>query len=280
MAVTALRLEDGNRVLDLRGRGYRVGRLDIGFPTVRGVSESRVDDDGEDDRTAHHGASAVAMEIMLHARDTTLTQLLDALRAFCHPSSRPYLVVERDGQQRRIRLRADQQSAPITNPFHQQVQASWRAPDGVMEALAEQIGTAEAVATDEGGFAFDLTFDLAFPATSAVGSVTVTNDGTVTVTPVLRLYGPCTDPRVENQTTGQQMIFSGLTIAAGDWLEIDCRERTIRLNGLTEQSRYARLDFVASEFLTLLPGLNTVRYYPVSFSSGARLEVRFRSAWI
>ena len=82
---------------------------------------------------------------------------------------------------------------------------------------------------------------------------------------------------MENQTTGERLVFTGLTLLAGDWLEIDCRERTIRLNGLPAQSRYSLLDFPASSFLRLLPGVNTVRYYPVSFGDGARLDgVRIR----
>jgi hypothetical protein len=282
MTVTAMRLVDGARVLELdRASGYRVQKLDLGFPTVRAVTQPRTDRDGEDDTTERYGASAVSMDIKLFPTATlTLTEILDSLRAFCHPKTRPYLVVERDGVERRIMLRSDQQSAPITNPFVTDVQVAWRAPDGVSEAVAEEVALANAVALVEPGVAFDWTFPLTFPATSAVGSVPVSNSGTVPVLPVLRLYGPCTDPRVENQTTGEQMIFSGLTIAAGDYLEIDSRNATIRLNGLASQSRYSRLSFAVSTFLHLEPGLNTIRYYPVSFSTGARLEVRYRSAWI
>lgn len=278
--LTALRLEDGPRTLDLRSAGYKVGRLDIGFPTVRQSTQPRPDADGEDDSTAHHGAAAVAMDITLVPGEKTLAALLDALRAFCHPRARPYLIVDRDGQQRRIRLRADQQSAPLTDPFHQQVQAAWRAPDGVLESAGEQIGTSAAVPAGEGGRAYPRLYPLDYADASPVGSVSVSNDGNAPVPPVLRLYGPATDPRVENQTTGERLVFSGITLSAGDWLEVDCREKTIRLNGLPEQSRYARLDFTASTFPRLEPGVNTVRYYPVSFGDGARLEVRFRSAWL
>jgi hypothetical protein len=277
-----MRLVDGDRVLHLDPEnGYSRASLDIGFPTVRAVSQGRPDADGEDDTTQHHGAAAVTLELLLVPRPRigrTLTGLLDALRPFCHPAARPYLEVERDGTQWRIRLRAEQGSAPLTSPGHQKVQLGWRAPDGVMESLAEEMGTADAVPTDEGGFAFDLAFDLIFPASSAVGSVTVFNRGSTAVRPLLRLYGPCTDPRVENQTTGERLVFTGLTIAAGDWLEIDCRDSTARLNGLASQSRLSRLDFNVSDFLRLLSGSNTLRYYPVAFSDGARLEVRYRSA--
>jgi hypothetical protein len=150
----------------------------------------------------------------------------------------------------------------------------------VMESLAEQIGTSDAVSDSGGGRSYPRSYPLSYAQSSAVGAVTVTNDGTVPVRPLLRLYGPATDPRVENQSTGERLIFTGLSLLAGDWLEIDCREKTIRLNGLSNQSRYARLDFAASSFLRLLRGMNTVRYYPVSFGNGARLEVRFRSAWL
>jgi hypothetical protein len=280
MSLTALRIEDGPDVLDLRSDGYHVGRLEISFPTARAVSQPRPDDDGEIDTTVYHGSSAVSIEVVLTPGVSTLTALKDALRAFCHPSRRPYLVVEQDGQQRRIRLRADQQTAPITDPFHVQVQAQWRAPDGVVESLAEQIGTSDAVTAGEGGRSYPRSYPLSYAESSPVGAVTVTNDGTVAVRPVLRLYGPATDPRVENQSTGERLIFTGLTLLAGDWLEIDCREKTARLNGLPSQSRLARLDFANSSYLRLLPGMNTVRYYPVSFGDGARLEVRFRSAWL
>jgi hypothetical protein len=281
VSVTALRLEDGAEVLELSSDdGYTVGRLDIGFPSVRAVTQSRPDDDGEDDTTAHHGAAAVSMDITLVPGDQTLTQLRDALRAFCHPAARPYLVVEQDGQERRIRLRADQQTAPLTDPLHQQVQASWRAPDGVMEAVTEQIGTSDAVAAGEGGRSYPRSYPLTYAASSPVGAVTVMNDGSLDIRPLLRLYGPATDPRVENQSTGERLIFAGLTLLAGDWLEIDCRNKTARLNGLVDQSRLSLLDFAVSTYPRLVRGANTVRYYPVSFDDGARLEVRFRPAWL
>jgi hypothetical protein len=280
MGVTAVRLEEGRRVLDLRGQGYKVSRLDVGFPAVRPVTQSRPDEDGELDTTALYGAAAVSMDLMLIPGALTLTALVDELRSFCHPASRPYLVVERDGQQRRMRLRVDQQSAPITTPLYQHVQAQWRAPDGVWEALTEQIGTSDAVTAGSGGRTYPRTYSLSYAASSPVGAVTVTNDGTVPVRPVLRLYGPATDPRVENQSTGERLIFTGLSLLAGDWLEIDCREKTARLNGLVSQSRLSRLDFANSTYLRLLRGMNTVRYYPVSFGDGARLEVRFRPAYL
>lgn len=282
MTLTALRLVAGARVLELTpDNGYSRTSLEVGLPAVRAESSPRAGRDGEDDTTSLHGAAAVTLALTLTpSRGRPLTRLLDDLRSFLHPAARPFLVVERDGEQRRVRLRADTLSAPLEDPTHQRVQVAWRAPDGVMEALAEQVGVANAVQDAEAGIRFDITFPWTFPASSAAGSVTVVNPGTVAVRPLLRLHGPYTDPRVESQTTGQRLIFTGLSVAAGDWLEIDCRESTVRLNGLREQSRYSRLDFMASEFLALVPGINTLRFFPVSFAAGARLEALYRPAWI
>jgi hypothetical protein len=280
--LTALRLVDGDQALELNpANGYHRGQLEIGLPAVRAVTSGRPGRDGEDDSTSLFGAAAVTLQMTLvPAAGRTLTSMLDALGRYCRPSARPHLEYERDGVQRRVLLRADQRSAPLTDPTHQQVQLSWRAPDGVSEATAEQLGVAEAVPDAEAGRSYDRSYPLDYGEAAPAGLVTVVNDGNVAVAPLLRLYGPCTDPRVESTTTDERLVFTGLVIAAGDWLEIDCRENTVLLNGLADQSRYSRLDFVVSDFLRLLPGANSVRYYPVSFDTGARLEVRFRSAWI
>lgn len=280
--MTILRLRDGAHELVLSpATGYHRAQLDVGSPAVRAVTQSRPGQDGEDDTTAHFGAAAVSLQVLLEpAPGRTLTAMVDALRRFCHPAARPFLILERDGSQRRIRLRADQTSSPITSPTHQRVQVSWRAPDGVMESAAEQVGTATATTDMRAGRVYPRSYPLRYASSSPLGAVTVVNDGTAPTWPVLRLYGPVTDPRVENQTTGERLLFTGLSVAAGDWLEVDCRERTVLVNGLPGQSRLSRLSFVDSEFLTLQPGSNTLRYFPPVFAAGARLEVRYRSAWL
>jgi hypothetical protein len=47
--------------------------------------------------------------------------------------------------------------------------------------------------------------------------------GTWRTLPIIRLDGPITDPVIQNLTIGEELDFTGHTVANGEWLEIDCR---------------------------------------------------------
>lgn len=64
------------------------------------------------------------------------------------------------------------------------------------------------VPTTVGGSAFGGSYPYAYP-------------GTWISYPVVRITGPITDPVVTNQTSGKKLDFTGYTIAAGDWYEVD-----------------------------------------------------------
>jgi hypothetical protein len=110
--------------------------------------------------------------------------------------------------------------------------------------------------------------------------VTAVNAGTASAQDfVISLFGPCTNPRFENLTTGQQLRFV-TTLTAGQFLEINVRDRTVRLNGLVAQNRYNTLDFATSQWFDLPPGESLLRYRPDSITAGAFARVGFRSSWI
>jgi hypothetical protein len=263
--------------------GYNVQKVDLGFPAVRDDVDDRVQANGTDDRTAYHGARAVSLDVTLVpelGQDSTPHTLLDALTAYCRPGLRPYLYVPiDDGTERRIRLRADQRSAPFVRPGSLEVQVAWRAPDGVLEGdLVEH--TLPATADVEAGAGFDWEFDLAFPAMSPAGAGIVTNEGNTSADAVFRLYGPCENPRLENQTIDERIVFDGLTVAAGSYVEIDVRTGAVTLNGVPEASRFGLVDFSVSTFFHLEPGENLLRYYPETFSGAALAVVLFRPTWL
>ncbi len=54
-------------------------------------------------------------------------------------------------------------------------------------------------------------------------SIVVTYEGTWRAYPVIRITGPITDAIIENETTDEKLDFTGTTIEAGDWYEIDLR---------------------------------------------------------
>lgn len=80
-----------------------------------------------------------------------------------------------------------------------------------------------------------LTFSLANDGTSVptpvptpVGASTINQQSTITYTgsyhslPVVRVFGPITDAVITNLTTGEKLDFTGVSIASGDYREIDC----------------------------------------------------------
>lgn len=266
--------------------GFCYVDLDLGFPVVRGVVDDRPDADGTDDTTVYFGSRAVSLSMVVQSGGGfTKQENLDRVVRFMSPRLRPELryVLEEGGDERRVVLRAANVAAPLVAPHWlsaQRALLSWVAPDGVQELAVEETGLLEAAQDIEAGRVYPLTFNREYPESTPIGVATVTNAGNAPTYPTIECYGPCTNPRVENQTAGLQFELVDLTLAAGEFVEIDMRARTVLLNGLSNQSRYDRVDFATSMWWPLLPGDNTLRYYPETFDTGAEAIVRYRSAWL
>lgn len=276
-------LHDGCNPLE----GVSLSVLDLGFPDVRDVEYPRADQDGSDDETAYLGPRTVSVTLDVYHSAELAGWYLDRLRSFCAPNLRPALVSKIAGQDERTALlRTSQQSAPFGLPRRSTigVGAQWRCPDGVLYSTAAQLVLVNPAGTTEPGRSYDLTHDRVYP-TAAVGGQIVTAGGTVNATPVIRIFGPCTNPRIENTTLGRKLEFTaagGLSIAAGDYLELNVRNRTARLNGsaATGDNRYKYLDFAVSKWWTLAPGANVIRYYPVTSSAPSVAEIAWNDAWL
>ena len=280
----AARLIDGDRTLDIVPRsGVRAATLDFGFPSVRASVQDRPGRHGVNDITRLHGARSATLGGHVAATDgKSFAEWFDELAWFLHPSRRPVLEFRRPGQDaRRMVLRADSFSAPLqaSRPNHPEFSASWIVPSGREEAAEESVRHANPE-EGEAGRSYNLTFDRAYPASTGLGTIQVVNEGTADADPVLRIFGPCTDPQVTNETTGQTLKFDDITVAIGDWLEIDTAEATVLLNGSAAASRFQFVDFPGSSFWPLVPGPNIVRFHPQSSSSPSVAEVRYRSQWL
>jgi hypothetical protein len=69
---------------------------------------------------------------------------------------------------------------------------------------------------------------------STIDSIEVMqNDGTWITYPMIRVTGPITNPVIENETTGEILDFTGFTISAGEYYDIDLRYgyKTVLENG-------------------------------------------------
>lgn len=282
--ITAARLVDGAREMQLIGRDdIAKTEFDIPLPATREDVEERTDDDGTDDRTAHHGSRAVAINFReVDSPDAVVAEL----GGFVHPAMRPYLVMSNDQwlQERRLRLRIAQGDAPQAGPlypFARDVQAQWVAPSGVWETSA---ATTFVVNADEeaSGRAYNLIEPRLYPSSMTTGVLLHTNPGSTFSHFVARLYGPCRGPRLTNESTGESVSFTtDLTLAAGEYLEIDSRLHSALLLSNEDASRLDYLDFFETQWWRLVPGLNQVRYHPrEGVDAGCMASIDYFPAWL
>ena len=281
-----IRLEqDGRPPLELTPEnGWFLSRMDLGYPAIRPVSDDRPLASGTDDRTRFHSSKLVTLDLVARG-DRNVKQ--EELGSFLVPFRRSFLYYPAgDGTERRILLRARERTSPWEGPpGKHRIIAQFEAPNGTAETALQGEATALAVPPAEPGFTFDLTFDIVFPLSSPVGATNVTTIGDALCPPVLRLFGPCVNPRIENvsepdeEGRAKRLQFN-ITLGAGQFLEVDVRERTVKLNGNPRQDRYSTLNFVESRWWTLQPGDNLIRYFPEVFGSDSRAEVLFRCQFI
>lgn len=283
---TSVRIVDGSREFVIHPSTTILPQsLDVGSPSIREVTEARTDDDGERDDTQLFGNRAVSLEIVILKGLADCEQTLDELKRFLHPRSRPYLHVTDTGwsEERRIRLRVDQWSEPYAGYVASQartVQLQWKAPDGLWEAVDAVEATVVADADSGGvGFTLPFTLPLSLAATAQTGATVIGNVGSVPSHFTARLYGPCAGPVLKNESTGEEIAFTtSLVLAAGEYVDIDTRDRTANLLS-TSNSRLQYVDFTTTSWWRLEPGDNQVRYAPQVSSPGAQAVITYRPSW-
>jgi hypothetical protein len=220
--------------------------------------------------------------------DLTMTrhQWADQLRVLCHPAKRPYLYVQQDGwsAERRIQLRGSQFSMVVDRASKARLKASlaWMAPAGVLEAVDLTEYRLTTISAIDG-----LTLPIAFGSTglsltpsNSATTTEITNNGTATAAPVFRLYGGIGGPQLTNQATGEVLSLPDLTIAAGDFVDIDVAARTAYLNGVPGNSVYRYIDWSVSTWWEFQPGQNLLALAAASQDSNASLLVQFRERWL
>lgn len=109
----------------------------------------------------------------------------------------------------------------------------------------------------------------------------VTNAGDAPAWPVIRVTGPCSNVTITHIATGRALALPTLTLAAGQWAEIDTRPgyRTVtRENGgnaSTHLSAASRVDL-----FSLPPGQSEMRWTAFDNTNTARLRLTWRDAYI
>jgi hypothetical protein len=262
---------------------------------VRDVVDKRPVAHGTFDYTKYHGSGSVTLVLGLASELTgglyDDEDLLDQLKAWMPPYRRTYIYYRFSQTKpggavtpfRRILCRSSLAARPynfIRNNFGF-VSMQWRSVDGVSEGVDDVSFDISPGGTTEAGRAYDLTFDRTYPASDPLGTAIRFVDGTEETLPFIRIFGPCTQPRIENRTTGLKLEFlSSFSLLAGEFLDIDFKEGTVLLNGDTANSRYDKVDSSVSDWWTLIPGNNQIRYYPLSYTAPSAATVIYKPKFI
>jgi hypothetical protein len=246
--------------------------------------------DGTVDVTQFTDAAAVTLTIRLWNGAQSPESLLDELAPLLAPWRRPALVVSNDQWpgDRQLVVRFDSRTAPVDNPVSTDVAISWKIPSGCWTATsltefdlpALQDPTTGLHITDT-GLHFAAGSGIRFPAASSPSPSLVAVPGSVRPAWKARLYGPCTGPKLTSDTLGEDIIFTdSLVLAAGQYVELDSAARSANLLSDPAQSQLSKLNFPATDWWTLEPGItNLIRYHPTSgAASGAVLT--FSPAWL
>jgi hypothetical protein len=124
--------------------------------------------------------------------------------------------------------------------------------------------------------AYPTAFPVAYGPLGSQGIASVYNAGNLDAYPVLTITNP-TDPLVNPRVRrfGDTQIGLGLTIAPGDFLEIDMANQTVLLNGVA--SRYTSIT-PDSDFWSLPPGDSQILFTADS-GLGAVLDVAWRDPY-
>jgi hypothetical protein len=135
--------------------------------------------------------------------------------------------------------------------------------------------TSTALATAGGGHTFPTKYPRTY-ASSGGGTVTFVNGGNRPTPPVFQIVGFCQNPQIVFIDAGLRLVFN-CTINAGDFLEVDVANRTVKLNGTTNRLNF--YDGANSQWYELPRGSSNLQLVAAGFDGNALLKVLGRAAF-
>lgn len=211
-------------------------------------------------------------------------EVLDSRRAILSRIFNPKLGpgtlrVDMEGFSREIEAVSEQAPVFPTGPQNQgrtfqRVLLRLLCPDpwwpGPQERYAWLVGS-------EGGLRFPVRFPISFAKLAS--EVALVNEGDAPCPVVIEFYGPASRPRVDNLTTGQ-FIEVLQDLAAGQVLVINTTFGQKSVTVLPEGTNAMAWINLESEFWSLVPGTNKVRYSALSGGENAKVAVRWRPRFV
>ena len=139
--------------------------------------------------------------------------------------------------------------------------------------------TGSGTVTARGGIAATVG-GIVMPASTSATPSLVTSAGSAPSQWTAALYGPCTGPKLANDTTGLTLEFTDdLVLGPGEFAQLDSVSRTVTRNNDPGQVITGNLNFRTSDWWTIQPGTNLIRFYPSAAGAGSVALVSFRAAW-
>lgn len=129
------------------------------------------------------------------------------------------------------------------------------------------------VRTVTGGFEFPILFPFVIDGGDPI--IPVSNTGTSSVSPIITLYGPLTNPTIVNQTTNQQMQILA-SLSGTDSIIVNTALETITMNGLDIYYLLAP----GFDFINIDAGDNLLYLTSDNNGDAGYAEVKFNSGYI
>lgn len=277
--------------ITLRSDPYVVTDFQISSPAVRAVTRNRALMNGTRDDTAFTGARAVTVGITLNDKycgddAVAMQDLFDALLPFTVVRRRSVIrwsLPGSGGRERQMIVRGDSAPMVIAGPKHPVLSLSFVAPEGEINSAGAPICQLIEPAVDtELGRAYDLTSNRAYPTSSAVGDRLIDVDGNEQAHWTATIFGDVTNPYI--LINGVRVEFSrggGLVLPAGNHLQVDTREKIVRLNSDPLSPRFDRANFTEWTWpdILLRPRNNTIRFGGAILGVGAAMNFCYQPTW-
>jgi hypothetical protein len=180
---------------------------------------------------------------------------------------------------RSLRVRGVDGPLVVDAPKFLSVVLQWVAQDPYTMSLDETCAVALITGSEEFGREYDLDFDRDYPYSPQYGVTLFTPTGNAPMDWTGTVTSEVTDPELlVNDVT---ITFSGLTLLAGQTINIDTQERTILRNNDPNDSLYGLTNFQdwTWDEIRLTPGQNQIRLQATSYTGSPSFTLCWFDRW-
>jgi len=201
---------------------------------IRSTVNERQGQDGTYIHTKYQSSRAIIMQGMVYTDPSDPDTLLNTLRQeYSLDTIRPFYfqlpgqtLKFINGQGGGVVYDVDQSRRVGYTP----IQLTILAGDPYIYDYPPSISQVQSATIAAVGTGFNMAFNVGFGGAIALNGATVTNAGTHVAYPQITIAGPITNPVLTDSYNGWTMAFA-ITLAAGDIMVVDCKLKSVILNG-------------------------------------------------